>query len=207
MSEDNSEPELTTAHVRRAVDGDAQSLSWLVERFSPLMYAAAANRLGPQLRGTYDPADVVQDAWVAALPKLSGLKLLGPRATPIVLKYLSTTVANRVRKLLERQHPRQARADGNDNDLELHEDPMSGILTKAVRAESKNRVHRALEAMREQYREVVILRGIEQQPLASVAAQLGIDPGTVAVRYHRALKLLKQHLPDSVFADLYDTDS
>ena len=71
-----------------------------------------------------------------------------------------------------------------------------------VRAESGERVHRALEGLNESDREIVIQRGIEQQPLRTVAEHLGIEAGTAAVRFHRALKRLQQQLPDSAFADL-----
>lgn len=197
---------LTTRYVRAAVDGDPDGLRWMVERFSPLLYAVASHRLGPRLRAYYDCADVVQDVWTAVLPRLGALALGGPRTTPTVLQYLTTAVVNRIRNLLEKHIVRRL-ANVGDAGLEHFEDPASGILTKAVRAESVGRVHRALEELSESDRQIVILRGIEQQPLAAVAAQLGIETGTAAVRFHRALKRLQQKLPDSAFADLEAADA
>ncbi|MCP3914013.1 MAG: sigma-70 family RNA polymerase sigma factor [bacterium] len=199
--------DLTTLHVRGAAGGDANSLRWLVERFSPLLHAVAARRLGPRLRASYDPADVVQDVWTAVLPKLGALELRGARATPTVLKYLTTAVVNRVRNLLERHLARQLTGEPDEPDLEELKDSASGILTKAVRAESAVCVHRALEELTDSDREIVILRGLEQQSLPAVAEQLGIEPGTASVRFHRALKRLQQKLPDSVFADLESVDA
>lgn len=198
---------MTTRHVRGAVHGDAASLAWLVERFSPLLYALAEHRLRPNLRSSHDPADVVQDVWAAVLPKLEALELRGPRTTPTVLKYLTTAVMNRIRRLLERHLVRKAKGEPLDTDLDQLADPTSGIVTKAVRAESAGRVRRAIEELSEGDREIVILRGIEQQSLPAVAARLGIEAGTAAVRFHRALKHLQQQLPDSVFADLDTTDA
>ncbi len=206
MNGDTPAVELTTRHVRRAVDGDLNSLRWLVERFSPLLHAVAAHRLGPRLQASYDAADVVQDVWTAVLPKLGALELRGPRTTPTVLKYLTTAVVNRVRNLLEKHLVRQLANDSNDAGFENLEDPRSGILTKAVRAESAGRVRRALDELGERARKIVILRGLEQQPLSAVADQLGIQTGTASVRFHRALKQLQQRLPDSVFADLEAVD-
>ncbi len=192
----------TTLHVRGALCGDANGLRWLIERFSPALHALAAHHLGPRLRASYDPADVVQDVWAAVLPKLSTLELRGPRTTPTVLKYLTTAVVNRIRNLLEKHLTRQLAGELDEAGLENLEDRASGILTKAGRAENAGRVHRALHELSEGDREIVLLRGIQQLPLAAVAEKLGIAAGTAAVRFHRALKRLQQQLPDSVFADL-----
>lgn len=201
------EVELTTRHVRRVVDGDLSSLRWLVERFSPPLHAVAAHRLGPRLRASYDPADIVQDVWTAVLPRLGTLELRGPRATPTLLKYLTTAVVNRVRNLLERHIVQQVHGEASDDGLQSFADPASGILTKAVRAEGRESVHRALEELSERDRRIVILRGLEQQPLSIVAEHLGLKTGAAAVRFHRALKRLQEKLPDSVFGDLEATDA
>ncbi len=199
--------ELTTLHVRGAVDGDLNSLQWLVERFSPLLYAVAANRLGPALQASLDPADIVQDVWAAVLPKLGTLELRSPRVTPVLLSYLTTGVVNRIRDQVEKYLTQRLTRDSDDEVLEDLRDPVSGILTKAVRSEAVGRVHRALAELGSGDREIVIRRGLEQQPLSVVAGQLGIEPGTAAVRYHRAMKRLKERLPDSLFEGLEVADA
>jgi RNA polymerase sigma-70 factor (ECF subfamily) len=206
MNEANLPVDATTRHVRGAVGGDDHSLRWLIERFSPLLYAVAARRLGPRLRASYDPADVVQDVWTTVLPKLGTLDLRGPRTTPTVLKYLTTAVVNRIRTLLEKHLARQLAGDLDHAAMENLRDPASGPLTKAARQERAAHVHHALQDLSEGDRDLVILRGIEQQPLPAVAEHLGIEAGTAAVRFHRALKRLQQRLPDSVFADLEIAD-
>lgn len=182
--------------------GDAGSVHWLVERFSPLLQAVAAHRLGSRLSASYDPADIVQDVWIAVLPKLGTLQLRGPRTTPTVLKYLTTAVVNRIRNLLEKHLARQIANEPGDAGMDNLQDPVSGIVTKAMRAESAAAVRRALAELDERDRQIVIRRGIEQQPLRVVAEHLGIEAGTAAVRFHRALKRLQQQLPRSVFADM-----
>ena len=64
---------LTSLHVRRAADGDSESLGWVVARLSPLLLAQADYRLGPVLRSLYDPEDLVNDTWIVALPRLPEL--------------------------------------------------------------------------------------------------------------------------------------
>ncbi len=65
-------PRLITTHrVRRAALGDAESLEWVVRRVTPLVRAQASYRLGrhPNLHQVVE--DVVSEAWLAALSRLS----------------------------------------------------------------------------------------------------------------------------------------
>ena len=61
--------QLTTFHVRRAREGDAPSLEWVVNRFAPVLLANARYRLGKGLSKIYDPEAIVNDVWAVALPK------------------------------------------------------------------------------------------------------------------------------------------
>lgn len=91
----------------------------------------------------------------------------------------------------------------------VHEIPaeQSGVVTKAVRAESASELHRQLERLGEVDRQIVILRGIELQSNATVGLLLGMEPKTVSKRYHRALTRLRQLIPDSVLDELEDRGS
>jgi RNA polymerase sigma-70 factor (ECF subfamily) len=198
---------LTTMHVARAVGGDAASLEWLVQRLSPLLRSHAAYRLGSVLRRHYDPDDLVNDAWLAALPKLQ--ELVGgdrQRRTPILLKYLSSTVAYRIQSLA-RRHGRQVElppdGDGDDPAARLQH-PQSGVVTRALRAERHDLVQQCLAELEPRDREIVLLRGIEQLSTTATAALLGIGAEAAAKRYQRALAKLRARLPDSVFDELGD---
>src|SRR5262245_53247125 len=89
----------TTYHVRRAREGEESSLRWVVARFTPLLRAAADYRLGKHLRGLYEPEDLLQDVWAVALPRLGDLIPRSERYTPVLLKFLSTTLLRRIQHL------------------------------------------------------------------------------------------------------------
>jgi DNA-directed RNA polymerase specialized sigma24 family protein len=74
-----------------------------------------------------------------------------------------------------------------------------------VRAEVSTEVHRQLDRLDDIDRQVVILRGIEQQSNATVGLLLEMEPKTVSKRYHRALDRLRALMPGSVF-DEFDED-
>ena len=62
---------------------------------------------------------------------------------------------------------------------------------QAQRKEQRERVRRALERLAERDREVLVLRNLEQLPVADTAAVLGISAGAVKVRHLRALERLR----------------
>lgn len=203
MSEPNNpiEPSaLTTMHVRRAVAGDARSLESVVSRLSPILHACADYRLGPALRTHVDPDDIVNEAWAIALPRLAELGDRDGRVTPVLLKFLTTTINFRINGLL-RRHLDGTRSTSDEFSVELtckH----SGVITRAARGEVRDTVRQALSELAPRDREVILLRGIEQHASKTVAVILGLTPAAVDQRYSRALKRLRAQLPNSVFAEL-----
>jgi RNA polymerase sigma factor (sigma-70 family) len=204
---------LTSLHVRRAADGNPESLGWVVTRLSPLLLAQAAYRLGPRLRALYDPEDLVNDAWIVALPRLGELPARDGRYTPVLLRFLSTTLLHRINNLA-RRHIRNGdlerpRPEEDRRDLTAAEDPLeqiaaeeSGVITQAVKHELQGVVTECLTELEERDREMIILRGVEQQPNRTVAGLLGLKPPAVAMRYRRALDRLRARLPRSVFDEM-----
>jgi len=211
-SEGSGSPaDLTTYHVRQAHGGDEESLRWLVARFTPLLLAAAAYRLGPRLRGIYGPEDIVQDAWTVALPRLGDLVPRAGRYTPVLLKFLGTTLILRVQHLM-RKHIREARkpaAGPPDSEAPEGEDQFRSLparqttlLRRLIRRERRDLVTSALERLEERDRGIIILRGIEGQPYREIGILLKEDAKSLAVRYQRALEKLRRELPRSVFEEL-----
>jgi RNA polymerase sigma-70 factor (ECF subfamily) len=201
---DGSEHLLTTQHVHAARLGDAASLEWLVARLSPLLRELAAHRLGPVLRSHCDPDDLVNDAWLAAIPKLAQLTAQQGRYTPVLLRYLGNTILFRIEKLVRkhaRQTPQAAAADEPPPEVPAE---ASGAITRAVRAEQRDLVREALAALEPGDREVLLLRGVEQMSTNAVAVVLAATPAAVSKRYQRALLRLRTALPGSVFDELDD---
>ncbi len=197
--------EATTLRVRRAIEGDRTSASWLVERLSPALLAQAAWRLGPHLRRLYDPEDLVADAWMRLLPKLHELPPRDGRYTPVIFRYLSTAIVNRV-NFLVKQRLRRGEASLPDDASSLSDPELSGVVTAAVRAERSQSIASALADLSPQDQEIVILRGIEQRENQTVAQLLSLTPAATAMRYHRALRRLRAQLPNSLFDEFPEGD-
>ncbi len=197
----------TSIHVRRAIQGDLDALSWVVERFTPLLLAQARFRMSKALRRIADPEDVVHEVWAAVLPKIAELNPREGRLTPVLLAYLATTLHRRCTTLLSKTARRRRLggpegADETPSGLDLLPSGASGFVTRVTRAETRGTVLAAVESLDDLDREVRVLRGIEQTSNQDVAAVLGVPPNTVAVRYRRALERLRKALPEDIYEAL-----
>lgn len=196
----------TSVHVRRAAGGDQESLEWIVVRLSPLLLLQARERLGKTLIRLYDPADLVQDAWAITLPKLAELPARHGRYTPVVLRFLSSCVVNRVNTLLRKHLGRieATRRELEGRPLEFAELPAetTGVFESVRRSEIYQRILATLESLEEEERRLVLLRCVEQCSTEEVGLLLGLKPNTVVVKCRRALEKLRRRLPKSVFDEV-----
>lgn len=199
----------TSIHVARAKQGDEESLNWLVRRFTPLLLEQARYRLGPGMRAHCDPEDLVNEVWAIALQTLPELTARDGRATPVLVKFLATTLLYRANALFRKHATRLAREvrpgrpDESDADLiAALPDDTTGVVTDAVRREMGGAVAKALESLDPADREIILLRAVEQNSNKTVAMLLRIEPNAASMRYQRALEKLRARVPGSVFDDL-----
>ncbi len=200
--------ELTTIHVRRAVAGDEQSCGWIVEHFTPALLLQGEYRLRGVACRNDDVEDLVQDVWAITLPRLPHLSARNGRWTPVLVKFLSTTLLQRANYFLRRflrdvtRKREAARTDGFDASSEASESPdeTNGVSKRIADRELFALIREAIAHLGPRDREVVVLRGIEQLPNGEVARMLDLTPAAVTQRYRRALQHLRAALPRSVFA-------
>ena len=203
---DKTAGDQTTLHARRAGEGDPSSLDWLVARFSPLLRAQASYRLGARLGRIYEPEDIVDDAWLVALPRIEEILARPGRRTPVLLRFLGTTVRNRIMTLARRHLGGDALARAaelpSSSGVEGISAEASGVVTRAIRRELHDAVTKCLLELDPDDRAVILLRGVEQLSAKAASLLLGASPEAVAMRYHRALVRLRARLPGTVFDEL-----
>jgi RNA polymerase sigma-70 factor (ECF subfamily) len=66
-----------------------------------------------------------------------------------------------------------------------------------IRDELRQRLRAALEQLAPHDREILVMRNLEQLPIAEIAAVLGLTEGAVKVRHVRALQRLRSILEES----------
>src|SRR5947209_2325226 len=74
----------------------------------------------------------------------------------------------------------------------------TGPGQRLEREELRRRVQKALQRLPERDREVLVLRNLEQLPVADAAKVLGISPGAVKTRHVRALERLQALLDEGM---------
>ena len=185
-----------------ARNGDESALAILVEHHRNRLERMVELRMDRRLQGRIDPADVVQDAYLAVrskfpqyiadsqLPFYLWLRLeVGQKLVDVHRFHLNTKMRDAGQEVsLHRGALPQVTS------LSLAEHLLGKLTTAshaAMRAELKLRVQEALNSMDPNDREVLILRHFEELSNAETAQVLGIKPTTAVNRYVRALKRLK----------------
>ena len=208
--EESGSEALTSLQVRRARQGEAESIAWVVERFTPLLHAQARYRLGPSLARHVDPSDLVHDVWAVALAALPELEGNASRSTPTLVAFLSKTLLLRVNELTRRRirdESRRAEVGGEGGEpLSALPDETRGIVTRVVASEATEAVRAAIDELGERDREVLVLRGFEQHSNQVAAELLGDSANAVSLRYNRVLERLRRKLPGAVFDELDEAD-
>src|SRR6266567_4454176 len=185
-----------------ARDGDEAALAALVERHRDRLERMVRLRMDRRLQGRVDPADVVQDAYLALRGKFPHYSA-DPRL-PFFL-WLRLEVCQKLVDVHRFHLGTQMRDAGQEVSLHRGALPqvtslslaehLLGKLTSAsqaaMRVELKLRVQEALNSMDAHDREVLILRHFEELSNAEAAQVLGIKPSAAVNRYVRALKRIK----------------
>ena len=180
----------TLALLRRARDGDRDALDGLFARLLPSLRRWAHGRLPGGVRDLSDTADLVQHAIVGALRHLDRFE---PRRRDALRAYLRQAIRNRVLDELRRhgRRPLHVPMDGADLAAEAGLSPLARLLSR----EQEERLHRAMDRLRAEDRELVIARlelGYNYSQIALATGRPSPDAARMAV--HRALLRLAEEM-------------
>jgi RNA polymerase sigma-70 factor, ECF subfamily len=162
-------------YIERCLDGHPDDYRYLVERYKSMLIASLTGRLGNRDWGE----EAAQETLVRAYFNMAKLK----KPDSFIAWLLG--IANRVAK----EHRRRKK------DLLRNED-VSSVLELAAPAEPKTdlELQRAIAALPDAYREVILLRFYGERSCNQIADQLDISLTTVTKRLSRAYVLLRESL-------------
>jgi RNA polymerase sigma-70 factor (ECF subfamily) len=150
--------------------------------------------------------DAVQEAWTHAFAKLDGF-----RGEASVLTWMTRIVLNEAYGRLRRRRPTvgvdQIEASQVDGARVIPFPSKFGIedpAATATRSQVRELVEHAIAGLPEPFRIVFIMRQIEECTVEETAQALCIRPETVKTRLHRARRLLRADLQDTVQSMLTD---
>ncbi len=152
--------------VIRAREGDRDALDALFERYRPRIQRWAHGRLPAAARGAFETNDLVQETQIKVFEKLHEFETRHPGAFQ---GYVWTTLWNCIRDKA-RRHRRAGVTDPIDDNIPSYE---PSPFELALGAETLARYERAMEALRPEDREAIIVRIELGLPYTEVAAALG----------------------------------
>lgn len=167
--------------IRRAKKGDSDAFRLLVEAYQTAVY-----RLALRMCGESGAEDAAQEAFVAAwrgLPRFRGECKFST--------WLYRLTTNAAIDYLRREQ--KQRTEGDVDDLSLADDSPSP-QEQAERSETQQRVRKALAALSDEHRQILLLRYMQELDYGEIAQALHISEGTVKSRINRAKARLRELL-------------
>jgi RNA polymerase sigma-70 factor (ECF subfamily) len=182
-----------------AKEGDQSAIDQLCRIYGERVRRMIRLRIGRKLRPKLDSVDVVQDALILAL---RGLKDFTYRNEGDFLRWLSRIAENRLHDILDKFHAekrdvrREIPFKREENSTERGSFGVAGPLettTPSVllsKGEQLDRLERAIDSLKPEYREVILLSRIEELSNKEIAARVGKSEDAVKMLLSRALVAL-----------------
>jgi RNA polymerase sigma-70 factor (ECF subfamily) len=164
--------------LRLARQGDRDALDALFARHVPILRRFAHGRLPRWTRGIVETGDLVQDVVLKAFRRLDALDA---RRKGALQAYLRQAILNRIRD----EHRTFARRPGHDPLDDDAADGQASPFDQAVDAETARRYAKALGALGQQDRELIVGRielGYSYEQLAMAAGRPTAGSARLAVR-------------------------
>lgn len=190
------------ALVERVRQGDREAFRQVTQRCNQRLFRVARSLVNDDA----EAEDVVQEAYVHAYEKIAGY-----RGEASLLTWMTRIVLNEAYGRLRRQQRRpsveigQIEAAQGDGGRVVtfpakfgSEDPAAS----AARAEVRKLLEHAIDELPAPFRAVFVLREVEECSVEETALGLGLRPETVKTRLHRARRLLRTALQDTLAATL-----
>ena len=182
--------------------GDREAFRHIMRRCNQRLFRIARGVVNDDA----EAEDVVQEAYAHAYEKLSTF-----RGDAALLTWLTRIVLNeaygRLRRLRVVVDVEQIEASQMENASILpfparfgYEDPAAA----AAREQARKLIEQAIDRLPEPFRIVFVMREIENCTVEETAANLDLRPETVKTRLHRARRLLRAALHDTLSETLSD---
>ena len=171
--------------VAHCLEGRREAFSELVMRHQKMVYSVARSMLGDANAAE----DMAQETFLHAYRALNGYRAQGKFQA--WLRMITTRLCLNHRR---DNHREVAWDDLNGHPAEMSEGPESRLGEWERRGE----VRRAIEALPADYRDVIVLRYMEDLTYDEIARHLGVPTSTIETRLHRAKKQLRQSLKETL---------
>lgn len=190
----------SATHLRQLLDEARQDSSAaresLLESFRGYLWLLARTGLDAALRGKADPSDIVQESLLKAhvsFPQFQG------QSKGELAAWLRRILTNTLNDMARGYQMVQARQVGRERSLDDSSSALVGLLVcggpspseSAQRRELGLVLSEALAELSEEYREVLVLRSLEERDWEETARCMKRTVGATRMLWTRALKALR----------------
>jgi len=161
--------------IERTLAGEISAFEDLVERHRDVVFRTAARIVGPD-----DADDVTQDAFLRAFHRLGQF-----RGTAAFRTWLLQIAHNAALNTLARTRRRPPEETSEPAEIP-DRDPVRQPVKELERRERQRRLELKLEALRPDYRSLLVLRDLEGLSYTEISEVLEMPLGSVKGRLHRA---------------------
>lgn len=173
--------------VQRAQRDDERAFGELVNRYETKVYSLALK----MLRNPEDAEDVLQDTFLRAY---RGIKAFQGNSTFSTWVY-RITANSALMKLRKKQLPTVSIDDADEREAPINiADWAPGPVERLMTEETRVAMEDAIEALPPEFRQVFILRDVEELSNAEVAEVLDLSVAAVKSRLHRARLKVRNRL-------------
>jgi RNA polymerase sigma-70 factor (ECF subfamily) len=173
--------------VRRAQQDDERAFGELVTRYESKVYSLAMK----MLRNPEDAEDVLQDTFLRAY---RGIKSFKGNSTFSTWVY-RITANSALMRLRKKQLPQVSIEDSDERETPISiADWAPGPVEQLLNQEMQRVMDEAIEALPPEFRQVFILRDVEELSNADVAEILDLSVAAVKSRLHRARLKVRNRL-------------
>jgi len=173
-----------------ARQGSPEALDDLFREVGPPLLALIRMRLGPLLRQRVDSQDVLQATLLKAFARFEQFEGSGSNT---LMGWLAVIARNEMRDLAD-YHRRGRRDVGAEVPIEEHvawlEADVKTLVRRLELEEQQLRLERALEDLKPDQREVILLRKYEDLSFEEIGARMGRSPDACRMLLARAMATL-----------------
>lgn len=185
--------------VTLAQEGDKLAIEQLCRIYGERVRRIIRLRIDRKLRSKLDSVDVVQDALILAM---GGLKDFTYKNEGDFLRWLSKIAENKLHDILDKFYTEKRdirreipfkKVENNTEEVSFMDAEPLDTTTPSVllfKKEQLDKLERAIDDLKPEYRQVIYLSRIERLSNAEIAEKLGKSKGAVAMLLSRALVAL-----------------
>ena len=179
--------------IAAVLAGEIQLYHELIRPYERSVYVMALS----YMKNEADAEDVSQEAFIRAFRKLESFRAESKFSTWLISITINEARTRLRRQALVRMEPLDQLPDEDKSISPALLRDWREIPSEAVqRGEVRNLIHLAVEQLPDIYREVFLLRDVEELTISETAEALNISIPSVKVRLHRArMRLQKQLAP------------